>query len=111
MSKIFAENLKAYRIMADMTQEDLAKAASITRNSIANYESGRSEPNFEILCIFSRVLGVDLNDLVRKHEVPDFTRRMQVTDEESAVIQAYREADPIYRTVALDILRSHRRGG
>jgi hypothetical protein len=34
---------------------------------------------------------------------------MLVTDDEAGLLQAYREADPIYQNVALDILRSHRR--
>lgn len=112
MSKTFGKNLLAYRTMAGMTQEDLAKTAGITRNAVANYEVGRSEPKFEIACIFSRVLGVDLSDLLEEHtEYPNNIMRIQVTDEEHAMLQAFREADPIYRNVALDILRSHKKEG
>lgn len=110
MSKMFAENLRTYRQMANLTQEDLARSVSITRNAVANYESGRSEPNFEILCKFAEILGVDIMDLLSEGTVPDYMRRVQVTDEEWALLQAYREADPIYQTVAMDVLRSHKRG-
>lgn len=107
MSNTFAKNLRAYRMLAGMTQADLAKATDTTRSSINNYEAAKSEPNFETLCLFARVLGVDITDLIQG-QVPDFTRRMQVTDDESALLQAYRDADPVYRNVVLDILRSHK---
>lgn len=110
MSTIFAKNLRMYRSIARMTQADLAKASGITRAVVNNYELARSEPSFETLCKMATVLGVDITDLVEdKGPSPDYIRRVLVTDEESALLQAYREADPIYRTVALDILRDHQR--
>ena len=109
MSKIFGDNLKTYRLMAKMTQLDLANSVGVTRNAIANYEVGRSEPNFETMCLLSAALGVDLNDLVRKHTPGgEPTIRFQITEEEHGLIQAYREADPIYKGIALDILRTHK---
>jgi len=110
MSINFARNLKAYRNAMRMTQADLAKAAGITRAVINNYELGRSEPSFDNLCKMADVLGVEITDLVEPEaQIPNYIRRIQVTDDESALVQAYREADPVYRAVALEILRNHRR--
>ena len=110
MSKTFAENLRNYRLLNHMTQMDLAYASETTRSNINNYESGRSEPSFELLCRFANVLGVEITDLVEEHEgYPDMMRRTLVADEEAALLQAYRAADPVYQRVALDILRAHRR--
>lgn len=110
MSKAFAENLKNYRLLNHMTQTDLAYASATTRSNINNYESGRSEPSFELLCRFADVLGVEITDLVEEHKsYPDMVRRVSLTDEEAAVIQAYRAADPIYQNVAMEILYTHRR--
>jgi transcriptional regulator with XRE-family HTH domain len=110
VSKVFARNLQNYRTQARMTQGDLAKSVDLTRNAIANYEAGRSEPNFEILCKFSEILGVEIEDLVSDRPAQeDYIRRVMVTDEESALLQVFREADPIYQGVALDILRQHKR--
>ncbi len=111
MSKVFGKNLKTYRLLAHMTQTDLAKAADTTRSSVNNYETGASEPSFEVLCKFSTALGVTFDDLINEHDnYQEFIRRVQVTDEEWAVLNAYRAADPVYRVVALDILRAHRKG-
>ena len=110
MSRIFAQNLKYYREQLRMTQSDLATSTGLSRSAINNYEREQSEPTFDALCHIADVLGVELTDLVKEHdEYPTYIRRMQVTDDESALLQAYREADPVYQTVALDILRTHRR--
>lgn len=108
MSDAFAKNLKAYRTMLNMTQEDLAKAVGIKRSALSNYELGRSEPDFEIFVRFSRVLGVDPLDLLREHETyPDYYRMMQVTEDEEFLLEIYRHADPVYQQVAEDVLQQH----
>lgn len=109
MSKAFASNLKIYRTRAGMSQADLANTVGVTRSAVNNYEAGKSEPSFEALCKFAEVLGVDIMDLLSEGSVPDYIRRVQVTDEEWALLQAYRGADTVYQTVAMDVLRSHKR--
>lgn len=112
MSKTFAKNLRFFRSNLGITQEELARRARITRNAIANYESGRSEPTFEALCFFCEALGVTADQLLQEQDfgVPYIYTR-QVTDDEAALLDAYREAEPVYQTVALDILRQHRKAG
>ena len=111
MSKVFAENLRFYRRNLGITQEELARRVGTTRSSINNYESAKSEPNFEGLCCLTRELGVELDQLLLEQDytVPYIYTR-QVTDEEAALLDFYRKADPVYRSVALDILRSHGKG-
>jgi len=111
VSKVFAENLRFYRRNLGITQEELARRVGTTRSSINNYESAKSEPNFEGLCCLTRELGVELDQLLLEQDytVPYIYTR-QVTDEEAALLDFYRKADPVYRSVALDILRSHGKG-
>ena len=111
MSKVFAKNLKFFRMNLGLTQEELASRLGITRAAITNYEMGRSEPSFEALCCMTRELGVELDQLLLEQDytVPYIYTR-QVTDEEAALLDFYRKADPVYRSVALDILRSHGKG-
>ena len=107
--KTFGRNLKYYRTILGMTQQDLADSTGVTRGSIANYEISRSEPEFEFVCKAAAVLGVSLDELMTDHEYGGYTRRLLVTDEESELIRIFRDADPVYQNVALDILKSHRR--
>ena len=110
MSKIFAQNLRFYRRNLGITQEELARRVGTTRSSINNYESAKSEPNFEGLCYLTRELGVELDQLLLEQDytVP-YIHTRQVTDDEAALLSAYREAEPVYQTVALDILRQHKK--
>lgn len=106
---IFGENLKYYRNLLGMVQEDFAKSMGVTRSTLANYESGRSEPSFAFVCKAASVLGVSIEQLLTNYVSEEYTRRLLVTDEESELVRVFREADPVYRNVAMDILRSHRR--
>jgi len=108
VSKVFAANLRAYRELARMSQQDLAFVTGITRNTIANYETGRSEPDFEKLCVIARALGADITDLVTEHSgIPDRVHRVLVSDDEMFLLDIYRKANATYRNVAIDILRAH----
>ena len=110
MSKTFAKNLRYYRTNLGITQEELARRAGVTRNAIANYESGRTEPSFEALCFFCEELGVEADQLLMDQDYTKaYIHTRQVTDDEAALLSAYREADPVYQTVALDILRQHKK--
>ncbi len=112
MSKVFADNLKLYRNLLGMTQTDLAMSAGITRSAVNNYESAKSEPNFEVLCKFASILGVDIDDLItNSNKIPEFTRRALITEDERFLLDIYRNADPTYQNVAIDILRMHPKEG
>ena len=110
MSKTFAKNLKAFRLSAGLTQDELARRTGIARTAIANYESGRSEPTFTALCSLIGQLGVDADQLITEQDfgIPYIYMR-QVTDDEAALLDAYRKADEVYQGVALDILRQHKK--
>ena len=110
MSKVFANNLKLYRTMLGMTQVDLATSVGITRSAVNNYESAKSEPSFEVLCKFANVLGIDIIDLLTEtRPIPEYTRRILVTEDERFLLDVYRKAEPTYQSVAVDILRGHPR--
>ena len=58
------ELLKSRRKELGMTQQDLADKCGLSRVSISNYESGKSEPTKESLEILSSILNVSENDLL-----------------------------------------------
>lgn len=45
----FPERIKKARSKTGFTQEEVAKEVHIPRSTIANYESGRTEPDIETL--------------------------------------------------------------
>ena len=60
----FAENLKRFRKSKKLTQTELGKMLNYGSTAIANYESGRNEPSFDILIRLSDILEVSLDDLL-----------------------------------------------
>ncbi len=55
--------LKAARAMKDMSQEELAKAVSVSRQTINAIESGNYNPTVNLCIAICKVLDVTLNDL------------------------------------------------
>ncbi len=60
-------NLKYLRKKSGKTQDGLSAELKIGRTTIANYESGISEPNVETLCAFAKHFNVSVDDLVSKN--------------------------------------------
>ena len=55
--------LKIARIELDMSQEDLAKAVGVTRQTIGAIENGSYNPTLNLCIDICRVTGKTLNDL------------------------------------------------
>ena len=62
-----ASNLKYLRKKSGKTQDALSSEVKIGRTTIANYESGISEPNVETLVVFANYFGISLDDLLSKN--------------------------------------------
>ena len=56
----FGEQLTAARKARGMTQDALAKAAAVTRQTISSWERGRTVPDIDTVRRLSDILGVDL---------------------------------------------------
>lgn len=56
--------LKAARVNANITQEEAASAVGKTRNTIQNYESGRSIPDIETAKKLAAIYGLTVDDII-----------------------------------------------
>ena len=57
------DNLVQLRKLHSMTQEDVADAVGVTRQSVAKWESGESIPDLEKCKLIADLFGVTLDDL------------------------------------------------
>ena len=64
----FKDRLRELRTSRGLTQDDFAKATGLTRSAVSMYESGKREPNFEILEMIADFFNVDMNYLLGKNE-------------------------------------------
>ena len=55
------KNIKALREWKCLTQDQLAEKLFVTRQTVSNYETGRSRPDIEMLTKIADVLDVDAN--------------------------------------------------
>ena len=57
-------NIRCARVRRHLTQDDLAQTVHTTRQTISNYETGRSRPDVETLQRLADALGVELTELL-----------------------------------------------
>ena len=64
--------IRARRILARMTQEELARAINVSYYTIKNIETGRTEVPFDLLCRIAETLDCEVSELCPpENEVTD----------------------------------------
>lgn len=56
-------NIKVYRAMHDLTQENLAEKVGVTRQTIHAIEKGKYDPSLELAFKLARLFGVRIEDI------------------------------------------------
>ena len=67
-------NIRRARVRRKLTQDDLAQTVHTTRQTISNYETGRSHPDVETLQRLADALGVELTELLDETPPADARR-------------------------------------
>ena len=58
------ENIRALRIDAGLSQDELAARLGVSRQSVSKWETGSATPELEKLTAMSELFGVTLDELV-----------------------------------------------
>lgn len=61
------ERIKEARLYTKMTQDDLAKELNVSRSTVANWESGRNNPDVESLIKIADILKVPIKSLLKEN--------------------------------------------
>lgn len=69
ISKSIGSNIKKLRMKKGVTQEQLAEALFVTRQTVSNYEVGKSNPDIDTLQKIAQVLDTDLNVLLYGEQI------------------------------------------
>ena len=59
------EKIRHHRIRCHLSQEDLAARLSITRQAVAKWEAGRSNPSTENLIRIAEILNIPIEEIAR----------------------------------------------
>ena len=81
-------NIKTARIRKKLTQDELAEKLYVTRQTVSNYENGKSRPDVEFLISISDILGVELEELLYGCEKENAQRKKFVMFTVVSVIAA-----------------------
>lgn len=71
------KNIKSIRLAKNMTQEALADALYVTRQTVSNYENGRSRPDLDMLLKIAEVLETDVNTVLYGPPIPQNKKRIR----------------------------------
>jgi len=73
-----AENLKKYRIMKDLTQEDVADYLKITPQSVSKWERGETYPDITLLPALANIFETSIDLLIGMDTVRSFETRHNI---------------------------------
>ena len=95
VNQSFGKNLVKYRKLCGFTQQEIADILNLNRTTYTKYETGVSEPSFEILLKISAIYGVDVNAILGQESfeknLHEFVMPMyNLTNEERELIGIYR---------------------
>lgn len=65
-----SKNIRLLRIQKKLTQDQLSELLCVTRQTVSNYETGKSRPDIDMLLRISEVLGADIHQLIYGVPVP-----------------------------------------
>lgn len=106
MSRDFGANLRYQRNQRRMTQAEFAAYLEVSLSAYRMYERGEREPTFDILCKIANMLGMRVDDLVKR----------PVTDEDALdhthreLLRLYDNAYPeIIQQLTMEVLLMHQR--
>lgn len=64
------KNIKKLRTNCKMTQDTLAEQLFVSRQTVSNYENGKSNPDIDMLIKIAEIFGTDVNALIYGPQIP-----------------------------------------
>ena len=61
---LIGDNIRNYRKINNMSQEELAEKLDVTRQSVSLWESGQTQPSLDNIIALSKIFGVPTDDLL-----------------------------------------------
>ena len=100
---LLSDNLKKYRILKNLTQEDLAKFLGITPQSVSKWERGESYPDITFLPALANIFETSIDTLIGMDRIRSEETRYNIhkTANKFQRIGDYDSAEKIYRDALL----------
>lgn len=76
------KNIKKVRSEKEMTQEQLAERLHVTRQAVSNWETGKTQPDIEILTKMAECFEIPVEELIYGHTTQTTNKIIQKTTKE-----------------------------
>ena len=98
-----SENLKRYRMLKNLLQEDIAKYLSITPQSVSKWERGESYPDITFLPALANIFETSIDALIGMDTIRAYETRYNIhkTANEFQRSGNYNAAEKVYRNALL----------
>ena len=92
------KNIRRYREQKNLTQDALAENLHVTRQAVSNWETGKNQPDLDMLETVANALGVEPADLLRdrKREYPRFQTKVIIWVVALGIITLFLLADELF---------------
>ncbi len=70
---MLGDNIKKYRKISNLSQEELADKVNVTRQSVSLWETGKTQPSVDVLIKLASVLGVATEELISSNNNDNIT--------------------------------------
>lgn len=101
----FAKNLKKFRLEKKFSQVQLTKKLNYGYTAIANYESGRNEPSFDVLISLATIFQRSTDELLG-FELSGKYFKKNITETENLLISSFRKLTPENQNRILDLAKA-----
>jgi transcriptional regulator with XRE-family HTH domain len=101
------DRIRVLRQLRGLDQQELADAVSVSRSSIAQWETNRTAPRHDRIYSVASVLGVSAEALTTGLVKNDVVQML--TSDEAALLDLYRSCDVVYRARIMTFCRGQSR--
>lgn len=101
MNQILIEKLRAARIDNNLKQSDVAELLKVKKNTISNWENGKSNPDIDALVELCKIYNISCSAVLEEAYSNQVIHSLSVSGLEKEIILAYRKADDIGKAVVL----------
>lgn len=101
--KTFGERLRAARLRAGLTQEQVALELGLSKAAVSRWEVGGTQPGVEALAMLRGLFGVSLDELICG-DAKDAAAHSALSAKELQLIQRYRKLPSKKRELVLALL-------
>lgn len=103
------KNIRELRIKKNMTQDALAESLFVTRQTVSNYETGKSRPDVDMLVKISEIFDCDVNHLL--YGVPAGKKNIMLRSLAIAVVLCVLSGLPLLFSVELEKMARYWQSG